>query len=142
MLWWRMFHDNQDPLCFILEQDDMVVDNDTKERLKAEVSFGKIVESDIVSQTSTNEAGLIVARLVNKMVNLDPGTRVLQTVELLKSYDFIDVEIVRQHYETLDFRVDRDTDEKPSTKVLDVQQTAPDSVSTTFKKTVSIDIVR
>ena len=142
MLWWRMFHDNQDPLCFILEQDGKVVNSDTKEYLKAEVSFGKIVEDDIMSKTLTNETGLIVSRLVNKMLNLDPGTRVLQTIELLKSYDFMDVELIRQHYERLDFRVDHNIDEKLSMKVQKFQHDSSGNVSAAFQGIVFLDCVR
>ena len=141
MLWWRMFHNNRDPLCFILERDGAVVNSDTKENLKAEVSFGKIVEDDITSKILKNETGVIVSRLVNKMLNLDPSTRVLQTIELLKSYDFIDVESIRQHYERVGFRVGHDTDEKLSIKIQEFQQNSSGNVSGALQGNVFLDCV-
>ncbi|KAL9609579.1 MAG: hypothetical protein Q9167_005672 [Letrouitia subvulpina] len=103
MLWWRMFHDNRDPLSFVLQRDRKLVSESLKEQLKAEGSIGSIAEEDILSKVLEGEAGPIIARLVNHMLNLKPSARLQRTANLLANYRFIDAEGICQYYMKMKF---------------------------------------
>ena len=103
MLWWRMFHDNQDPLNLVLQRDHKIVTSTMKEQLKAESSLGAIAEEDVLSYIPEHTENVIISRLVKHLLQVIPIVRVQRLVDLLTNYHFIEAEETYRQYKRLVF---------------------------------------